>query len=72
MENLVQKAAEGRDQNTASELNSSSLAQSCLCITEAQLTPSVCHAPAHLLPYFMEMVELFNLHIDWQREILAA
>lgn len=44
----------------------------CPCITEAQLAPSICHAPTHFLPYFMEMVELFNLHIDWQREILGA
>lgn len=72
MENLVRKAAEERDQNTALELNSSSLARSCPCITEAQLTPRVCHVPTHLLPCFMEMVELFHLHIDWQREILAA
>lgn len=36
MENLVRKAAED-DQNTAFELYSSSLAQSCLCITEAAL-----------------------------------
>lgn len=72
IENLVRKAAEEREENTALELSSSSLAQNCWCITEAQLTPSVCCVPTHLLPHFMGMVELFNLHIDWQRQILAA
>lgn len=74
VENLVGKAAKGRDQKSilSEWLLPCSEQTVCPCITEACLAPRICYDPTHFLPYFMEMVELFNLHIDWQKEILGA
>lgn len=37
-----------------------------------QLIPSACQVPAHFLPYFLQILSLFNLHFDRHRGILGA
>lgn len=37
-----------------------------------QLIPSACQVPAHFLPYFLQILSLFNLQFDRHRGILGA